>query len=100
MIGAYFATTTWANAHPDIVKKFQSAMRDTAIWANNNHAATAVILARESKMNPDIAAKMYRSVYPERLEASAIQPIIDVTAKYGGLPAAFPATDMIFQGGK
>jgi NitT/TauT family transport system substrate-binding protein len=100
MIGAYFATTAWANAHPDIVKKFQNAMRDTAIWANNNHAASAVILARESKMNPDIAAKMYRSVYPERLEAAAIQPVIDVTAKYGGLPAAFPATDMMFQGGK
>jgi NitT/TauT family transport system substrate-binding protein len=100
MIGAYFATTTWANAHPDIVKKFQTAMRDTAIWANANHAATAVILARESKMSPDIAAKMYRAVYPERLDPALIQPIIDVTAKYGGLPAVFPATDMIFQGGK
>ena len=45
-------------------------MRDTAIWANKNPQLTAVILARESKMNPDIAAKMYRAVYPERLEAS------------------------------
>jgi NitT/TauT family transport system substrate-binding protein len=98
MIGAYFATTAWVAAHPDIVRKFQAAMRDTAIWANGNHAATAVILARESKMNPDIAAKMYRAVYPERLEAAAIQPVIDVTAKYGGLPAVFPATDMMYQG--
>ena len=98
MIGAYFATTAWAAAHPDLVRKFQTAMRDTAIWADKNHAASAVILARESKMNPDIAAKMFRSVYPELLEASAIQPIIDVTAKYGGLPAAFPATDMMYSG--
>jgi hypothetical protein len=49
-------------------------------------------------MNPDIAAKMYRAVYPERLDASAIQPVIDVTAKYGALPATFPATDMMYQG--
>jgi hypothetical protein len=49
-------------------------------------------------MNPEIAAKMYRAVYPEKLEVSAIQPVINVTAKYGGLPAAFPATDMMFGG--
>jgi ABC-type nitrate/sulfonate/bicarbonate transport system substrate-binding protein len=98
MIGAYFTTSAWANAHPDLVRKFQAAMRETAIWANKNTAASAVILARESKMNPEIAAKMYRSVYPEKLEVSAIQPVINVTAKYGGLPAAFPATDMMFGG--
>ena len=98
MIGAYFASTAWATAHPDLVRKFQAAMRDTAIWANKNPGLSAVILARESKMNPEIAAKMYRAVYPERLEAATIQPIIDVTAKYGGLPAVFPATDMIFAG--
>jgi NitT/TauT family transport system substrate-binding protein len=98
MIGAYFATTSWAAAHPDLVRKFQAAIRDTAIWANKNPQLSAVILARESKMNPDIAAKMYRAVYPERLEASAIQPVIDVTAKYGALPATFPATDMMYQG--
>ena len=98
MIGAYFTTVAWATAHPDLVRKFQTAMRDTAIWADKNTAASAVILARVSKMNPEIAAKMYRSVYPEKLEASAIQPIINVTAKYGGLPATFPANEMIFGG--
>ena len=98
MIGAYFATTAWASAHPDLVRKFQAAMRDTAIWANANQKASAVILARESKMNPEIAAKMYRAVYPDHLDAGAIQPVIDVTAKYGGLPAAFPAADMMFAG--
>ena len=97
MIGAYFATTAWASAHPDLVRKFQTAIRDTAQWANKNSAASAVILARESKMNPEIAAKMYRAVYPERLEAGTIQPVIDITAKYGALPATFPATDMMYQ---
>jgi NitT/TauT family transport system substrate-binding protein len=98
MIGAYFATSAWAAAHPDVVRKFQAAIHDTALWANANHATTAKILANVSKMDPEIAAKMYRAVYPERLEAAAIQPVIDVTAKYGALPAAFPATDFIFTG--
>ncbi len=98
MIGAYFATTSWTAAHPDLVRKFQTAIRETAVWANKNPQASAVILARVSKMNADIAAKMYRSVYPQRLEASAIQPVIDVTAKYGALPASFPASEMMYHG--
>jgi len=97
LIAAYFTTTSWAAAHPDLVRKFQSAMRVTAGWANKNQAATAAILARVAQMSPDVAAKMYRSVYPDRLEAAAIQPVIDVTAKYGALPASFPAADMIYQ---
>jgi len=97
MIGAYFATTAWVAAHPDLARKFAAALRETAAWANKNPQASAVILARVAKMDPAIAAKMYRSVYPERLDPATIQPVIDVTAKYGALPATFPAADMIAQ---
>jgi NitT/TauT family transport system substrate-binding protein len=96
MISAYFTTTSWANAHPDLVRKFQEAIRQTAVWSNKNHDKTALILAREAKINPDTVAKMVRSVYPERLDPAQIQPVIDVTAKYGLLPAPFPASEMIY----
>jgi NitT/TauT family transport system substrate-binding protein len=97
MISAYFTTTAWANAHPDLVRKFQDAMRQTAAWSNKNHDKTAAILAREAKISPETALKMYRAVYPERLDPAQMQPVIDVTAKYGLLPATFPATEMIYK---
>ena len=97
LIGAWFTTTAWATAHPDLVKKFQNAMRDTAAWANKNHDATAALLSKEAKINAETALKMNRAVYPERLDPALVQPVIEVTAKYGGLTAPFPATDMIFQ---
>jgi NitT/TauT family transport system substrate-binding protein len=97
MISAYFTTTTWAKAHPDLVRKFQDAIRETAGWANKNHDKTAEILVREAKINPDVAAKMNRAVYPQRLDPAQMQPVIDVTAKYGLLPAPFPASEMIFR---
>src|SRR5579885_15648 len=97
MIAAYFTTTTWANAHPELVRKFQEAMSAAAAWANKNHDKTAAILARETKINPEILSQMTRSVYPERLDPAQIQPVIDVTAKYGGLPAPFPASEMIYR---
>jgi ABC-type nitrate/sulfonate/bicarbonate transport system substrate-binding protein len=97
MIAAYFTTTTWANAHPELVRKFQEAMSAAAAWANKNHDKTAAILARETKINPEILSQMTRSVYPERLDPAQIQPVIDVTAKYGGLSAPFPASEMIYR---
>jgi len=97
MISAYIATTKWANAHPDLVQKFQQAIRETAAWANKNHDKTADMLAKEAKISPDVVRAMNRSVYPERTDPAMIQPVIDVTAKYGGLNATFPASEMIYK---
>jgi len=97
MISAYIATTKWANAHPDLVRKFQQAIRETAAWANKNHDKTAEMLAKEAKISPDVVRAMNRSVYPERTDPAMIQPVIDVTAKYGGLNATFPASEMIYK---
>lgn len=97
LISAYFTTTSWANAHPDLVRKFQEAMRETAAWANKNHEKTAEIIARETHISPEVARSMNRSVYPERLDPALIQPVIDVTAKYGGLTGPFPAAQMIYK---
>lgn len=96
LISAYFTTTAWAQAHPALVRKFQDVIRETAAWSNRNHDATAAILAREAKIDPAIAAKMVRSVYPEKLDPAQMQPVIDVTAKYGSLTAPFPAAEMIY----
>lgn len=97
LISAYFTTTSWASAHPDLVRKFQESLRETAAWANKNHDKTAEIIAREARISPAVAHSMQRSVYPESLDPALIQPVIDVTAKYGGLTAPFPASEMIYK---
>ena len=96
LLGAWFTTTAWATAHPDLVKNFQQAIRETAAWANANRPATAIILAKEAKIDLAVVQKMNRAGYAERLDPAQIQPVIDVTAKYGSLPASFPAADVIF----
>jgi hypothetical protein len=55
-----------------------------------------VLLADYAKTpaNPNVQ-RMY---YPERLRASELQPLIDASAKYGLLKAAFPAKDIIAPG--
>jgi NitT/TauT family transport system substrate-binding protein len=95
-IAAYVTTTAWARAHRDKVRRFQDAMRASATWANQNHDASADILAQASHINPAVVRSMTRIPFPDRLTAAMIQPVIDVTARYGG-GAAFSADELIFR---
>jgi NitT/TauT family transport system substrate-binding protein len=94
MISVYVTTPAFAGAHPDVVKRFADAMRETAAWANAHHAESAPILADAAKMDLATVTAMTRATYAERLSAADLQPNIDVTARYGGL-AAFPATALL-----
>ncbi|HEY5341739.1 MAG TPA: hypothetical protein VIK27_11990, partial [Candidatus Aquilonibacter sp.] len=85
----------WARAHPDLARKFVAVMAETAKWANGHHAETAKMIVALTKMPPDVANKMERAYYGERLDPALIQPVIDATAKYGAIPKAFPAAEII-----
>lgn len=95
---AWFTMPQWAKEHPDVVKKFDAALRETALWANQkaNQARSAEILAKYTKIDPATVAAMERARFGETLSAASIQPAIDVTAKYGKFDA-FPASALIYK---
>jgi NitT/TauT family transport system substrate-binding protein len=93
MIGAWFTTGTWARAHPDLVKRFEKAMVQTADWANKNQAASAEILTKYTKI--EVTPGMKRAVYADKLTPALVQPLIDGAAKYGITKKSFPANDII-----
>jgi NitT/TauT family transport system substrate-binding protein len=95
MIAGYFTTNQWAQAHPDLLRKFQAAMRETAAWANANPDKSADILAKYTKLDPALVRASYRAKFGETLSAAAIQPTIDLAAHYKLLDA-FPAADLIY----
>jgi len=94
--GGYFCTLDYAKAHPDVVKKFADAMAEAAVWANANHAATAVMLQAYGQRPVD--PNQTRMYYPDRLRMADLQPLIDASAKYGILKAQFPARDLFAPG--
>jgi NitT/TauT family transport system substrate-binding protein len=91
----HVAMLPWARAHQDEVRKFQAAIRETAIFANKNHDRTAEILVRVAHADPSLVRASVRAEYGERLDPAQLQPLINTTAKYAGIPA-FPATDIIY----
>jgi NitT/TauT family transport system substrate-binding protein len=99
LIGAWFTTAQWANDHRDAVARFAAVIHDTAVWANKNQAQSGQIVAKYTKVDPAVLATMTRSHYAEALTPAAMQPLIDVSAKYNGF-ATFPAQELIYVPGR
>ena len=91
----WFSTSHWAAAHPAELKAFIAAMLETAKWANTHHAETAGILAKYTKATTQQIMDVPRVTYGERLTDSAVQPQIDLAAKYGLIKTRVSADDLI-----
>lgn len=94
---AYFSTTSWAQANPQLVSRFVAVMRDTAAWANENPGKSGEILAHYSKIGRNLIATMSRVHYSEKLLPALIQPTIDMMAKYKVIEAPFDAGTMLYR---
>jgi NitT/TauT family transport system substrate-binding protein len=92
----YFTTAQWAQDHPDLVRRFAAVIRETAKAANANPGATVAQLSAFTKIPPAAITAMVRSRFSEEFTAPLLQPLIDVSAHYGGF-AAFPASELIYQ---
>lgn len=95
MFSGWCTTQEWAAKNPDLVAKFIAVMNQTAKWSNANKAQSSQILVKVSKMPAEIAGKMIRSYYGEKLDPALLQPVIDAAAKYGVISKPFPATEVI-----
>jgi NitT/TauT family transport system substrate-binding protein len=93
---AFFTTVPYAKSHPDEIRRFQSAIRQASAFSNKNPDQTAVVLAKVARLAPEIVAASTRTYYGSSLEPRDLQPMIDMSAKYGNFPT-FPASDMIYR---
>jgi NitT/TauT family transport system substrate-binding protein len=93
LIGAYFSTSAWAKAHPDLVRKFRDVMIEAARWANANHARSAEILEQYTHVRPN--PSQVRTTYAETLDPAMIQPLLDACVKDHVLNASFPAAEFL-----
>jgi NitT/TauT family transport system substrate-binding protein len=96
MLGAWFATPAYISANRGVIDVFRSVITKTAIWANANHDQSAVILAKYSHLDPAVVKEMHRITYATRPEAVLVQPAIDLAARYGAIPASFPAQELMY----
>jgi NitT/TauT family transport system substrate-binding protein len=92
-LGGWFCMSDYANANPDVIKRFSLVMDQAAKWANRNLAQAGAILQKYSHAAPTPAA--YRTVFPERLDPLKMQVLIDVATRYGLLTKSHRVTEII-----
>lgn len=93
----WFASEAWLQKNADAARRFQVAMRRSAVWANGHRAESAAVLSKYTKLTPDNLANMTRATYGETApDAAQLQPVVDVAVKYGQL-APIKAEDLIWQ---
>jgi NitT/TauT family transport system substrate-binding protein len=84
----------WVERNPAVARRFAAAIHAAAQWANRNHADATTLLARYTKIDPQIVATIPRMRYAEANDPALVQPVIDMMAHYGILPRGFPATEV------
>jgi NitT/TauT family transport system substrate-binding protein len=94
--GAWFTSTEYAKAHPDVVRKFADAMAKAADWANANPSSSGKILEKYTKTA--LVAGTARTYFPPRFVRLDVQPLVDAAAKYGVLKETIPVGDMFAPG--
>jgi NitT/TauT family transport system substrate-binding protein len=95
-LGVYVATTSWLAVNADVAKRFVDAMAQAGAWANGHHKESLEIVARYLKLDAATLAAMTRAVYAGRLDPAELQPVIDVSVRYGALESSFPAREIIW----
>ena len=97
LITAWLAKSEWIDANASTARKFIAAMRTAANWGNlpENRPASGAILGKYTKIAPDVIAKMQRAQFATQLDPALLQPTIDVSAQFGAIAKAFPASELI-----
>lgn len=96
-LGAWLANAVWARANPDVVAAFSDAIIKANEWGNAHHDLSGQILAKHSRLEPDVLARINRATYATRLVAAEMQPAIDVAARYGAISQTIPAEKLLFR---
>jgi NitT/TauT family transport system substrate-binding protein len=90
----WFTTASYADAHPDVIIRFEQIMRDANAYCNTHTAETLPLIAAFSGIEPATMAHMIRSTNALYLDSRDVQPVIEAAAKYKLIDHSFPAQEL------
>jgi NitT/TauT family transport system substrate-binding protein len=93
--GAWFATPEWIGKHPELARKFIAVFERVSTWANAHPDDVVKLYAKHSAFTIDDLKLSPRSQLEPSTQLDLIQPVIDVSLKYGAIKKAFPAEDLL-----
>ena len=77
MIAIYFASVQYANANPDIVKRFKAAIAESLAYADAHTDEVRQIIPTYTRISPEIAAKIILPIWPPEFNRASTQAMAD-----------------------
>jgi NitT/TauT family transport system substrate-binding protein len=97
LYAAWCCTPAYFKANPDVIKKFQGAIAQAGKWGNANHPASAVIVAKYTKLPVGDITTMMRAEFSDSIRTDEIQPLLDTAAKYGFITRPMTTTELVLK---
>jgi NitT/TauT family transport system substrate-binding protein len=98
MIAGWFAKADWAAANPEHAAAFRRAVDKASAYITAHPTEMPGVLARNTKLSPDTAAKIALPAFSSGLDQAAMQRVIDLTAANGSIPGSFPVRNLLAPG--
>jgi NitT/TauT family transport system substrate-binding protein len=95
VISAWCATPDWLTKHAADAARFSAAMKESTTWANAHRSDATAILAKYLNRSAASIDALPRPTFETRISPAMLQPAIDQAARYGVIPASFPAAELI-----
>ena len=83
MIAVYFASVQYANANPDMVKRFKAAITESLAYANAHADEVRQIIPTYTRITPEIAGKIILPIWPPEFNIASAQAMADDALENG-----------------
>jgi NitT/TauT family transport system substrate-binding protein len=91
----WITTKAYADAHPDVIRRFSRVIHDASIYVNAHHDATVEMMAALAKVEPSAVRANVRVSFAPTLNKALVQPVIDVSARYHVIDRSFDAAELL-----
>ncbi|WP_413543294.1 ABC transporter substrate-binding protein [Citricoccus nitrophenolicus] len=97
-IEGYFTTSEMVRDEPEIVEKFQNAMRKSHEYAEANPQEVRAITAEYTTIDPELREQIVLNDFPTSFDRDAVRELGEAAAKYGTISEAPNLEDLLLDG--
>lgn len=99
MIGSWFAKKSWVEKNASKAAAFSAAIDKASDYIAANPGKLVESLVKHTKLTADLIEKISLPAFPSHLEPTALQCLIDLSAKHNYIDKSFNADDIVFKMG-
>ena len=94
-VGAYAATTQFAEQNAETVSRFQAAIRETAEYVTANQDEFRTFLTESAEIPSELAQRIVLPRWTGEVDVESVQSTSDLMQRYGLVEEAVPAGELV-----